>query len=78
MKHTQSMSRLFDVLEGFCDKQKSLEKQIAGLRSFAQHVERFLAQSVGEGAPAPSETSNVTRSEEERPNCITGTCSWNL
>ena len=36
-EHTQSMSRLFDLLERFGEKQKSLEKQLAGLRSFARH-----------------------------------------
>ena len=68
----KSMSRLFDLLEGFGEKQKSLEKQLTGLRSFAHHVEKFLAQSAGEGAPAPSETSNVTRSEGERPTVSQG------
>ena len=59
-ENTQSMSRLFDLLEGFSEKQKSLEKQLTGLRSFAWHVEQFLAQYTGEGAPAPSETSIAT------------------
>ena len=40
----QSMSKLFDSLESFTEKQKSLEKQLAGLRSFAQQVEKFLMQ----------------------------------
>ena len=66
----QSMSRLFDLLEGFSEKH--LEKQLTGLRSFAQHVEKFVAQSAGEGAPAPSETSNVTRSDGERPTASQG------
>ena len=35
----QSMSRLFDSLESFTEKQKPLEKQLAGLRSFAQQIE---------------------------------------
>ena len=68
----QSMTRMSDVLEGFCDKQNSLEKQVAGVRSFAQHVDRFLAQSTVEGAPAPSKISNVTRSEGERPTASQG------
>ena len=54
-------------LKASLKKQKSLEKQLAGLRSFAQQMEKFLMQSAGEGAPAPSEPPNVTRSERERP-----------
>ena len=63
----QSMLRLSDLLESLSGRQKSFEKQTAGLRSFAQHVEKFLSQSTTEGAPAPSDTSNVTRIGEERP-----------
>ena len=68
----QSTSRLFDLLEGFSEKQKSLEKQLTGLRSFARHVDQFLAQSASEGAPAPSETSNITRSDGERSTASQG------
>ena len=34
-EHTQSASRLFDLFEKFGERQKALEKQLAGLRSFA-------------------------------------------
>ena len=68
----QTMSRLFDLLEGYSEKKKSLEKQIAGLRSFAQQIEKFLRQSAGEGAPAPNEPPSITRSERERPTASTG------
>ena len=39
-EHTQAMSRLCDSFKKFGERQKSLEKQSAGLRSFARHVEQ--------------------------------------
>ena len=75
----QSISRLFDLLDGFNEKQKSPEKQLTGLRSFAQQVEKFLVQSVGDGAPAPSESPKVTSLKREREtDYIIETYSWNL
>ena len=58
-EHTQSTSELFDLLERFGEQQKSLEKQLAGLRGFARHVEQFLDQRVSGGATAPSETRRI-------------------
>ena len=71
-ENIQSMSRLFALFEGFSEKQKSLEKQLTGLRSFARHVEQFLVRYAGEGAPAPSETSHIARSDGERSTVSQG------
>ena len=60
------MSRLFDLLESLGEKQKSLEKQLTELRSFARHVEQFLEQRASGGATAPSETFRIPRSDSER------------
>ena len=55
-EHTQTVSRLFDLVEKLHEKQKSQERQLTGLRSFAQHVEQFLDQVSG-GATAPERIS---------------------
>ena len=70
--HSQSMSRLYDSFEKFGEKQKSLEKLLAGLRSFARHVEQFLEQRVSGGATAPSEALRIPRLESERTNAPQG------
>ena len=78
-EQTQSMSRIYDLFEKFGERQKSLEKQLAGLRSFARHVEQFLEQYATRGATAPSETSRIPRLENEGTNasqgCVPGTSS---
>ena len=64
-EHTQSMSRLFDLFEKFSEKQRAQEKHLAGLRSFARHVEQFLDQHVSGGATAPSDSRRIPRLENE-------------
>ena len=64
-EHAQSMSRLFDLFEKFSEKQRSQERHMAGLRSFARHVEQFLDQLVSGGATAPSGSRNLPRLENE-------------
>ena len=56
-----------DLLDRFDQKQRSLERQLTGLVSFAQHVEKFLAQSTSGGATAPVERLRLMRRERERP-----------
>ena len=55
-EHTQAMTRIFDMCEKLHENQKSQERQLTGLRSFAQHVEQFLDQ-LGGGATAPKRFS---------------------
>ena len=43
-EHAQAMTRMFDMCEKLHESQKSQERQLARLRSFAQHVEQFLDQ----------------------------------
>ena len=70
--HTQSVSRLSDLFEKFGERQKSLERQLSGLRSFARHVEQFLEQPATGRATAPSETLRIPRLENERTNASQG------
>ena len=65
-EHTQSMSKLFDLLEKFTEKQRAQERQLAGLRGFARQVEQFLDQHVSRGATAPSNPCHTPRLESER------------
>ena len=51
-EHMQAMTRIFDMCEKLHETQKSQERQLTGLRSFAQHVEQFLDQ-LGGRATAP-------------------------
>ena len=60
------MLRQFDLLERLDQKQRSLERELTGLTSFSRHVERFLEQSISEGATAPTERPRITRHERER------------
>ena len=53
------------------ENQKSQERQLIGLRSFAQHVEQFLDQ-LGGGSTAPGESRRVPRLEGVRPNMPQG------
>ena len=71
-EHAQSMSRMFKLLEKFGERQKSQEKQLSGLRSFARHVEQFLNQRESGGATAPSETPRLPRMESERTTTSQG------
>ena len=64
-EHTQALSRLCDSLERFGERQESLERQTAGLRSFARHVEQWLEQLATRGATAPSDASRIPRLENE-------------
>ena len=71
-ENTKSMLRQVDLLERLNQKQKLLEKQLTGLKSFSQQVEKFLTQSASEGATAPTENPHVTRAERERPTTTSG------
>ena len=51
--HAQEVPRLYRLCEEPYENQKAQDRQIAGLRSFAKHVERFLAQT-NQGATSPS------------------------
>ena len=55
-----------DLLDRFDRRQRSLERQLTGLTSFAQHVEKFLEQSVSGGATASVERPGLTRHEREK------------
>ena len=54
------------MLEFFERKQKSMERQLVGLKSFAKHVERFLEQHAIGGATAPFGRFGWTGDEGER------------
>ena len=69
-EHDKSMLRQCDLLERLDQKQRSLEKQLTGLTSFARRVEKFLEQSASEGAAAPVECPRVTRHASERPTAM--------
>ena len=70
-EHTRAMTRVFDMCEKLHENQKSQERQLTGLRSFAQQVEQFLNQ-LGGGATAPGESRRVPRLEGVRPNMPQG------
>ena len=65
------MTRVFDMCEKPHENQKSQERQLTGLRSFAQHVEQFLDQ-LGGGATAPGESRRIPRLESVRPDVPQG------
>ena len=69
-EHDKSMKRQVDLLERLDQKQRILERQLTGLTSFSRRVEKFLEQSVSEGATAPIEPPKVTRYEKERPTAM--------
>ena len=52
-EYAHEVPRLYRLCAELRENQKSQERQIAGLRSFAKHVERFLDQT-NKGATAPS------------------------
>ena len=52
-EYVREVPRLYKLCEELHENQKSQERQLAGLRSFAKHVERFLDQ-IDKGATAPS------------------------
>ena len=52
-EYAHEVPRLYKLCEELHENQKSQERQLAGLRSFAKHVERFLDQT-NKGATAPS------------------------
>ena len=74
-EHRQSKTRISDMCEKLRDNQKSQERQLAGLRSFAQHVEQFLDQLSG-GATAPNDSRQIPEVEGDRPSvpqgCVPG------
>ena len=70
-EHTQAMSRVFDLCEKLRENQKSQDRQLNGLRSFAQHVEQFLDQ-LGGGATAPSDSRRIPRLESDRASVPQG------
>ena len=63
----RSISGQHALIDRFGQKQKSLERQLTGLVSFAQRVEKFLEQSTSGGATAPGERPRLTRREKDRP-----------
>ena len=71
-EHSQSMVRLYDLFEKFGERQKSLERQLTGLRSFARHVEQFLEQHVSGGATALSKPLRTPRLESDRTTASQG------
>ena len=54
-EYAHEVPRLYQLCEEFNEKHKFQEKQLMGLRSFAQHVEQFLDQ-LDKGATAPSDS----------------------
>ena len=69
-EHAQAMTR-FDICEKLHENQKSQERQLTGLRSFAQHVEQFLDQ-LGGGATAPNDSRQIPRLEGDRASVPQG------
>ena len=69
-EHTQAMSRVFDLCEKLHENLKSQERQLSGLRSFAQHVEQFLES--GGGATALSDSRQIPRLGSDRPSVPQG------
>ena len=59
------------MCEKLHDNQKSQERQLTGLRSFAQHVEQFLDQ-LGGGATAPDDSRQTLRLEGNRTSVPQG------
>ena len=66
-EHSQTTSRLFELVEKLHENQKSQERQLTGLRSFAQHVEQFLDR-ISIGATAPSDSHRAPRLEGHGTN----------
>ena len=70
----QEVPRLYVLCEKLHENQKSQERQLTGLRSFAQHVERFLDQ-LDRGATAPSD-SRQTPVGKKSHECASRTYAW--
>ena len=70
-EHTQAVTRIFDLCEKLHENQKSQERQLTGLRSFAQHVEQFLDQ-LDRGATAQSDSRQVPRLDRDRTSVPLG------
>ena len=69
--YTQEVPRLYELCEKLHENQKSQERQLTGLRSFAQHVERFLEQ-LDRGATAPSDSRQTPVLERSRASVPLG------
>ena len=63
-EQSQEVPNLYTLCGELYTNQKSQEKQISGLRSFARRVEQFLAQ-MRPGAVAPRESMDTQRKEGE-------------
>ena len=61
----RSISGQCDLLDLSEQRQKAMERQLAGLTSFAKHDEKFLEQRLSGGAAAPFECSRLTGRERE-------------
>ena len=63
----RSISGQCDLLDYFDErKQKSMARQLTGLKSFAKHVEKFLEQHTSGGATAPFGRFGLAGHERER------------
>ena len=66
--YAKEIPRLYELCEHLHENQKSQEKQLAGLRSFAQHVERFLDQL----NRVPSDSRQILTSKRGRASVPLG------
>ena len=70
-EQTEAVTRLSDLFEKLHENQKSQERQLTGLRSFAQHVEQVLDQ-LDRGATVPSDSRQIPKLERGRANVSLG------
>ena len=56
--YAEEIPRLYELCQQLHNNHKSQESQLNGLRSFAQHVEKYLSQ-LDKGATAPSEPRQI-------------------
>ena len=63
-EQAQEVPNLYHMCEEFHENQKSQEKQLSGLRSFARKVEQFLTQMKA-GAVAPRASHHALTSREK-------------
>ena len=63
--YAEEIPRLYELCEGLNTKRKYQERQLSGLRSFAQHVEKDLSQ-LDKGATAPTESRQTPILERSR------------
>ena len=67
-EQAQEVPNLYLMCEQFHENQKSQEKQLSGLRSFARKVEQFLTQmKAGAVAPRGSHHASASRGETSEP-----------